>query len=404
MPKNILDNNKIFIWKGLSATGVRVSGQTPGDYHSVQHELANQGIELIELKEKNNLILFKKRIQQKDIIAACRHLTTLISASIPLVPALEIVAKSQTNISLQTLLTNIKNQIASGENFHAVLATYPRYFSSFFISLIKTGEESGTLSLMLERLAVYLEKAASLKNQIKKIMYYPTTVIIFGVMVALLLLCFIIPQFQGLFLSFGVKLPFFTRIILQISYLLQSYWLPLMLLLISPPVALFWSAKKNMKLKMIVDSQLLQLPIIGKIIQKINLANMARTLGMLITAGIPLVDAIKTTAHTATNVCYKSKLNTVENYLSAGYSVPVAINLTKIFPPFAIQLILAGEQTGRLDAMLEKIANYYEQEIDHSIDGLTSLLEPFLMLILGLIIGSFVLAMYLPIFKLGSVF
>jgi type IV pilus assembly protein PilC len=394
-----------FSWEGINKRGMRVKGELLGlDPSIIQTELKHQGIELIKIKRKTKPLLpFKKRIKIKDIVLFASYLSTLITAGIPLVQALEIISKGQHKTTMQALVQKVKNNVISGKTFHESLAKHRKYFSELFTNLIKTGELSGTLEVTLKRLADYMEKTELLKQRIRKAIVYPIIVLSLSLIVACLLLIFIIPQFDVLFKSFGADLPFFTRLVINFSHLLQSYsyllggGFGLGLVLFS------YSKKRYKKFQSLLDINLLRIPIFGKLIQKAIISRVTRTLSTTLSAGTPLLEGLDAVATIANNRIYHQSLIQIRNDVATGQQLHTAMLLSQTFPNMVIQMIAVGEESGTLDAMLDKVATFYEEDVNNLVEGLSALMEPVLIVILGAIIGSFVLAMYLPIFRLGSI-
>jgi type IV pilus assembly protein PilC len=394
-----------FRWEGINKRGIRVKGELLGLNPSIiQTELKHQGIEPIKIKEKiKPLFSFKKRIKTQDIVLFAGHLSTLITAGIPLAQALEIILKGQNKTTMQALIQKVKNNVISGKTFHESLANHRKYFSELFTNLIKTGEMSGTLEVMLKRLADYMEKTELLKQRIRKAIVYPIIVLSLSLLVACLLLIFIIPQFDILFKSFGADLPFFTRLVINFSHFLHYYSYRVGECF-GLGIALFsYSKKRYKKFQNLLDFNLLRIPIFGKLIQKAIISRVMRTLSTTLSAGTPLMEALGAVATIANNHVYYQSLIQIRDDIATGQQLHTAMFLSQTFPNMVVQMVAVGEESGTLDTMFDKVATFYEEDVNNLVDGLRALMEPILIVILGAIIGSFVLAMYLPIFRLGSI-
>lgn len=350
------------------------------------------------------LFKYEKEINAVDIIHFTRYLATLVSAGLPLVNALEIIAQSHEKPAMKNCLFNIKLAVESGQDFAEVLRDYPHYFTELYCGLIAAALQSGALDIMLARIADHLEKSAALKLKIKKAMVYPATILIVSCCVSTLLLIFVVPEFATLFSAFGAKLPPFTRMILNLSTTLQNNGWLILGFLFSAFCSFRYAKQHSPALNYFLDRLSLKLLIFGTLIQKSIIARITRTLSTTVAAGVPLIDALTTVAKVAGNGVFKNAILQVRNDVTIGQNLNQALKSTQLFPPMVIQMIAIGEESGSLEAMLNKVANYYEEEVDQLVANLCSLVEPAIMLILGVIIGSFVLAMYIPIFKLGSIF
>lgn len=403
--KDKLDKLQTFQWEGINRRGLRVKGELSGISQVViQAELKRQGIEPIKIKKKpKQIVIFKQKIKSGDIVLISHHLATMISAGIPLVQALDIISKGQSKPALQSLIQTVKNDVASGKTFYDALSQHPKYFSDLFCNLIRTGELSGTLDIMLKRLAEYLEKSESIRKKIRKAMYYPITVVSISLIIAGLLLIFIVPQFERLFSSFGAKLPLFTRIVINFSKVLQHYWFMVIAAIVLGVWLFRYFLKKSKRFRYLVDKTTLRLPIFGNLIKKAIIARVTRTLATTLAAGIPMLEALTSVANVANNKVYANAIFQIREDVATGQQMHTAMSVTHVFPNMVVQMIAVGEESGAIDSMLDKIAGFYEDEVDTMVNALSTLMEPIIIIILSAIIGSFVMAMYLPIFKLGSV-
>lgn len=404
--KNQLDKLTTFRWEGINKRGIRVKGELSGlNQIHIHSELQRQGIEPLKIKKKpNQITLFRQKISANSIVLFTQHLATMISAGIPLVEALNTLIKAQAKtVAFQELIQSIKNDVAAGKTFSSALSQHPKTFNPLFCNLIRAGEISGTLDIMLRRLAEYLAKTASIKIKIRKAMYYPVTVISISLIISGLLLVFIVPQFENLFNSYGGKLPLFTRIIIQLSNITKNYWYIVLGTIFFGGYFLQYFRRKSHRFHYLIDKIMLKLPILNNLLQKTIIARMMRTLATTLTAGIPMIDALNCAASVANNKVYSQAIFQIRDDVTTGQQIHSAMSVTHIFPSMVVQMISVGEESGTISTMLDKIANFYEEEVNSIVNTLGTLMEPIIIIILSIIIGSFVLAMYLPIFKLGSV-
>lgn len=351
---------------------------------------------------RNRNIIPKGKIKRGEITALTRQLATLLTAGIPLLQAFSIIAKGQQNLKMQALTHKIKYSIEKGNSVAETLAYYPQYFGTLYQSLILAGERSGTLDRMFEKIALYRENMDVIRGKIKKALFYPTAVIMIALLITVFLLVFIVPQFKILFTGFGAQLPTATLFIIKTSEFLQTYGWILLLLVIGFIIALNQTIKRSSVFANKFDRLLLALPITGSIIKHAILARFARTLATTFAAGLPLIDAIQITAGTADNRIYNNAILKIADEIKGGNMLHSSLKQVELFPYLLVQMIAVGEESGTLEKMLQKSAEIYEKAVDNAVENLSSLLEPVIMVILGLLIGGLVIAMYLPIFKLGS--
>jgi type IV pilus assembly protein PilC len=407
MADKITNKINTYLWKGFNKLGNRIDGEINSTSIALaKAELRRQGINLAKIKRKSAPLFFKsrpKKIKSADIAFFSRQLATMLGAGIPLVQAFDIVAKGLTNISLQQLIIAIKNDVETGTPFAKALEKYPKYFNELFCSLISAGEQSGTLDNMLARVATYKEKIESLKGKIKKALFYPTAVIFVAFLVTTGMLIFIVPQFESLFKGFGADLPALTRMVINLSKFFQHYWWMIFGALGLGIWSLIRTWQRSKKFAYLVDTLVLRIPIIGPIIEKAIIARFTRTLGVTFAAGLPLIDALKSVSGATGNLVYTRATNAISESVATGQQLQAAMRETNLFPNFVVQMVAIGEEAGSLEPMLAKIADFYEEDVDNAVDSLSSLLEPLIMVILGVLVGGLVVAMYLPIFKLGSV-
>lgn len=408
MAKKKIESILSFSYEGVDRKGVKIKGDIPAKNIALAKvSLRKQGIVVSHIKEKRKDILgqlFKRGISSLDITIFTRQLATMMRAGVPLVQGLDIVSEGLDNQSMRNVVAGIKSEVENGNTFAGGLRKFPQHFDQLFCSLVESGEQSGSLDTMLERVATYKEKSEQLKMKIKKALKYPIFVIIVAIAVTILLMIKVVPVFQDIFTSFGQELPLFTQMVVSMSVWMQNYWIAVVLMMILMVIAFVQSKKRSKKFRDYLDKLSLKLPIFGDLIYKAIIARFSRTLSTTFAAGVPLIDALQSTAGATNNVIFENAVLKIKENVSTGQQLNFAMRLTNRFPTMAIQMVAIGEESGALDAMLEKVANYYEDEVDHAVDGLTSLLEPLIMVILGILVGGLVIAMYLPIFKMGSIF
>jgi type IV pilus assembly protein PilC len=402
------DNLQAFEWNGINAQGKRVKGiLRVNDGKEVQAELRKQGIELIGFKLRKEInVSFGKGggVKLKNILLFTRNLSTMLASGLPILQALEVISHDKDNDVMRGFIVKLRSNISGGKTLAETFAEYPEHFSSLYTSLIKAGEKSGTLDKILLRLGNYLERSETLRKKVKKALIYPAAIITVAFIVSSIMLIFVVPKFKSLFDSFGAKLPLFTRIIIAISNFMQSYWWIVVLII----MALVWMFRRGMrnslKFHFWVDSTLLKTPIIGEILRKAVIARFARTLSTTLESGMPITEAMRSMVDIMGNRVYSRAVAQICTDVTSGHQLNVSMTSSGLFPHMVIQMISVGEASGSLSPMLHKVADYYEEEVNYAVDNLSSLLEPLIMLLLGVIIGSLVIAMYLPIFKLGSLF
>lgn len=397
--------NATFIYEGTDRQGRKVKGETAGKAPAlVRAELRKQGITAKKVVKKREIHLGgKKKIQPMDIAIFTRQMATMMKAGVPLVQAFEIVADGLENPSMKELVLSLKTDVEGGNNFAGALSKHPRQFDDLYCSLVDSGEQSGSLETMLDRVALYKEKSEALKQKIKKALKYPITVVIVAIIVTAILLIKVVPTFQELFQGFGAELPAFTQFVIKLSEGLQANFVFILISLIALSIGFSESRKRSQTFRNWIDRILLKLPIVGDITFKATIARYARTLSTTFAAGVPLIDALDACAGATGNVVYRNAVLKIKEDVSTGQQLQFAMRSTGVFPAMALQMTAIGEESGALDAMLEKVAIYYEDEVDAAVDGLTSMMEPLIMSVLGVIIGGLIVAMYLPIFQLGQV-
>jgi len=395
-----------FLWEGKDKRGKRLKGERLGRNEMlVKAELRQQGIIPGRVKRKPKPLFGStgRRITAKDMAVFTRQLATMLYSGIPLVQAFGIIGQASENPRMKKLITDIRNDVEGGSTLSEALARYPLYFDELYVNLVEAGESAGVLDQVLDSIANYKERMESIKGKIKKAMFYPASVLAVAFAVTALLLIVIIPQFEEMFRGFGADLPAFTRFVLDISEFVQSQGWLLLILLVGGIVGLVQLKRRNQKFAHFLDRISLKLPVIGGVLEKSALARFASTLATTFAAGVPLVDALKTVAGATGNVVYEDAVNQVREDVATGHSLQLAMQQTGLFPPMMIQMTAIGEEAGSLDAMLDKVANFYQEEVNNTVDALSSLLEPIIIVVIGVIVGGLVVAMYLPIFQMAAV-
>lgn len=394
-----------FTWVGADKRGAKVKGELQGISAAlVKAQLRRQGINPLRVKKKPKpLFSAKKKITSRDITIFTRQLATMISSGVPVVQAFEIIGRGHENPAMQELIGAIRADVEAGNNLADSFRKHPRYFDDLFCNLIAAGEHAGILETLLHKIAVYKEKTESVKGKVKKAMFYPSAVMVVAAIITAILLIFVVPQFESLFKGFGADLPALTLMVLSLSEFFQGYWY-LILGAIAGGVFLFVNARrKSKKFRDLIDRLVLKIPVVGNILHKAAIARFARTLSTMFAAGVPLVDSMSSVAGAAGNVVYSDAILRIRDEVSTGTALNAAMAHTAMFPNMVNQMVAIGEESGSLDSMLGKVADFYEEEVDNAVDSMSSLIEPMIMVFLGVIIGGLVIAMYLPIFKLGEV-
>ena len=395
-----------FLWEGKDKRGKKLKGERLGRNEMlVKAELRQQGIIPGRVKKKPKPLLGSsgKRISAKDMAVFTRQLATMLYSGIPLVQAFGIIGQASENPRMKKLITDIRNDVEGGSTLAEALAKFPLYFDDLYVNLVEAGESAGVLDQVLDSIANYKERMESIKGKVKKAMFYPASVLAVAFAVTALLLIVIIPQFEDMFRGFGADLPAFTRFVLRISEFMQSQGWLILIGLIGGIVGLVQLKKRNKSFAHFLDRVSLKIPVIGGVLEKSALARFSSTLATTFAAGVPLVDALKTVAGATGNVVYEDAVHRVREDVSTGHSLQLAMQQTGVFPPMMIQMTAIGEEAGSLDAMLDKVANFYQEEVNNTVDALSSLLEPIIIVIIGVIVGGLVVAMYLPIFQMAAV-
>ncbi|MGB5491172.1 MAG: type II secretion system F family protein [Woeseiaceae bacterium] len=394
-----------FLWEGTDRNGKKVKGKSLANSEaSVRADLRRQGVVPTRVrKQRQALFSGGSRIETADIAIFSRQLATMLSAGIPLVQAFEIVGNGHENAAMQKLILSIKADVEGGSSLAEALAKQPLYFDDLFVNLVEAGEQAGALETLLDKIATYKEKTEAIKKKIKKALTYPAAVLAVAFIVTTILLIFVIPSFEDLFQGFGADLPGFTRMVIDLSAFVRSNGFYIVVIIGTAVATFLYFQKRSRAFRHFLDRMLLKTPIIGPIIQKAAIARYARTLSTMFAAGVPLVEALESVAGATGNIVYEVGVLEMRDEVATGQRLQQAMENTDLFPNMVNQMIAVGEESGSLDQMSAKVADFYEEDVDNAVDNLSSLLEPMIMAILGVLVGGLVVAMYLPIFKLGAV-
>lgn len=395
-----------FTWEGFDNKGRKSSGETEGNSLAyVKAILRRQGIRPTKVRKKAKpLLAFKKRVRPADITFMSRQLATLLSAGIPVAQALAAIGRGHENASMQEMMGVIRNEVESGTSLSQSLGKYPLHFDRLYVSLVEAGEQSGKLDDLLGKIAVYLEKIESIKSKIKSALFYPSAIVVVAILVVALLMIFVIPQFESLFKGFGADLPTLTQMIVNLSRWFQDWWWLFFGVLIGTVLLIASTYKRSTKIQFLTDRFLLHMPVFGAVIKKATIARFSRTLATMFGAGVPLVDSLESVANATGNRVYQNAIIDIISEVSTGRSLEATMSQSRLFPNMVLQMISTGEESGELETMLNKIADFYEREVDDAVAALSSLIEPFMIAFLGVVVGTIVVAMYLPIFKMAAVF
>ncbi len=393
-----------FIWEGKDKRGHKIRGKTlAANEAALRADLRRQGVAPTRVKTQSAAFRRGGKVTNEDIAIFSRQLATMMSAGIPMVQAFEIIGNGHEKPSMQKLVLDIKANIEGGSSLHESLAKFPLYFDDLFVNLVEAGEQAGALETLLDKIATYKEKTEALKKKIKKALFYPAAVLVIAVVVSVILLIFVIPQFEELFKGFGADLPAFTQMVVNLSRFVQhqGWWMGI--IVIGAFYAFFYFYKRSRNMQRAIDRIMLKFPIIGPILQKSAIARFSRTLSTMFAAGVPLVEAMQSVAGATGNIVYEEATLRMKDEVATGQRLQRAMENVGLFPNMVVQMIAVGEESGSLDTMSAKVAEFYEAEVDNAVDSMSSLLEPMIMAILGILVGGMVIAMYLPIFKLGQV-
>lgn len=396
-----------FVWEGTDRQGRKTKGEIASVNPNIaKAELRRQGINATKVKKKTKSLVSLGgggSVKPADIALFTRQMATMMRAGVPLVQAFEIVADGAEKPKLKDLIRSIKNDVAGGSSFGSALRKHPLYFDDLFCNLVESGEQSGALETMLDRIATYKEKTESLKAKVKKAMTYPIAVLVVAVVVTGILLIYVVPQFEQVFAGFGAELPAFTQMVIALSEFVQAWWFVILIGIIGAVTGFVAARKRSKKMRDMLDRLSLKTPIAGNIIEKSAIARFARTLSTTFAAGVPLVEALNSVAGATGNSVFVNAVYKIRDDVSTGQQLNFSMKLTGVFPNMVIQMVAIGEEAGALDSMLDKAATYYEEQVDNLVDNLTALMEPMIMAVLGVLVGGLIIAMYLPIFQLGAV-
>jgi len=393
-----------FSWEGRDKRGTRVKGKSLApDEAALRADLRRQGIAPSRVRKQSGSFKAGGKPKAEDIAVFSRQLATMLAAGIPMVQSFEIVGNGHDKPSMQKLILDIKADVEGGTSLHESLAKHPLYFDDLYVNLVEAGEQAGALESLLDKVATYKEKTEALKKKVKKALFYPTAVLVVAVVVTIILLIFVIPQFEELFKGFGADLPAFTQMIINLSRFVQQEGIFIALVAGGIGYAFMYFKKRSRKMRETLDRIMLKFPIIGPILNKSAIARYARTLSTMFAAGVPLVEALESVAGATGNIVYENAVMKMRDEVATGQRLQRAMESTGLFPNMVVQMIAVGEESGSLDEMSSKVATFYEAEVDNAVDAMSSLLEPLIMAILGVLVGGLVIAMYLPIFKLGQV-
>lgn len=397
------DSGVMYSYEARDKKGKLVKGGMKANGESmVSSALRRQGLTPVKIQKPS---MFKKshKIGPKDIAMFTRQMSTMMKAGVPLLQSFEIVAKGNSNDAVAALLLEIKGDIETGSSMSAAFAKHPVYFDRLYCSLLAAGEQAGILETLLDRLAEYKEKSEALKSKIKKALFYPIAIVAVAVIITAVIMIFVVPAFKDIFKNFGADLPAPTVVVIGISDFVVKYWWIIAGFGYSSGWLLFQVKKKSIAFQNAIERIMMKMPIVGPLMIKSSIARWCRTLATMFSAGVPLVESLESVAGAAGNQTYSKATRKIQSEVSQGISLTVSMQNTEVFPNMVIQMVAIGEESGSLDAMLSKVAEFYEQEVDDMVDGLSSLMEPIIMAVLGVVVGGLVVAMYLPIFKMGQV-
>ena len=393
-----------FNWEGMDRKGQRIKGRAVAqNEQSLKADLRRQGVVATRIRKQSKAFSTGGRVKAEDIAIFSRQLATMLGAGIPLVQAFEIIGTGHDKPSMQKLVLEVKAEVEGGTSLHEALAKHPLYFDDLFVNLVEAGEQAGALEGLLDKIATYKEKSEAVKKKVKKALFYPAAVLVVAGIVTVILLIFVIPQFEELFKGFGADLPAFTQMVINLSKFVQHNGIYLAVVIAGAIFAFIYFYKRSRKMRQMLDRLSLKLPIIGPILNKAAIARYARTLSTMFAAGVPLVEALESVSGACGNIVFEDAVMRMRDEVATGQRLQRAMENTGLFPNMVVQMIAVGEESGALDTMSGKVATFYEEDVDAAVDSMSSLLEPLIMAILGVLVGGLVIAMYLPIFKLGAV-
>ena len=405
MAETAVVSNTPFLWEGTDRNGKKVKGKSLANNEAtVRADLRRQGVVPTRIrKQRQSMFAGGGKITTGDIAIFSRQLATMLAAGIPLVQSFEIVGNGHENAAMQKLILSVKGDVEGGNSLAEALAKQPLHFDDLFVNLVEAGEQAGALETLLDKIATYKEKTEAIKKKIKKALTYPAAVLVVALIVTTILLIFVIPSFEDLFKGFGADLPTFTRMVIDLSAFVRSEGAIIAFIIGSAVASFLYFKKRSRAFRHFLDRLALKVPIIGPIMQKASIARYARTLSTMFSAGVPLVEAMESVAGATGNIVFEQAVLSMRDEVATGQRLQQAMENTDLFPNMVNQMIAVGEESGSLDQMSAKVADFYEEEVDNAVDNLSSLLEPMIMAILGVLVGGLVVAMYLPIFKLGAV-
>ena len=392
----------LFDWEGKDKNGKLVRGEMrAGGEAMLNASLRRQGILVTKVKKRR--LSGGKAIKQKDIAVFTRQLATMMRAGVPLIQSFDIVARGSPNPRMTRMLNDIRSDVETGTSLSSAFRKHPLYFDALYCNLVEAGEAGGILEALLDRLAIYQEKTMAIKNKIRSAMIYPVAVLVVAFVVLAVIMIFVIPAFKDVFSSFGADLPAPTLMVIALSEFFTSYWYLIFLVIFGGTYVFFESWKRSIKMQKAMDRLLLRIPVFGDLVRKSSIARWTRTLSTMFAAGVPLVEALDSVGGASGNAVYQEATEQIQKDVSTGSALTTSMQTTGVFPVMVVQMCAIGEESGSLDQMLGKAAEFYEDEVDEAVKGLSSLMEPFIIVILGVLIGGIVVSMYLPIFKLGQV-
>ena len=393
---------QLYVWEGKDKSGKMIRGEMRAAGEKVvQATMRRQGVLVTKVRKQK--LSRGRKISDKDIALFTRQLATMMKSGVPLLQAFDIGIKGCGNPSLGRMLNDIRNDVETGASLSQAFRKHPVYFDALYCNLIAAGEQAGILDSLLDRLAVYKEKILAIKSKIKSAMFYPISVVVVAAIVVTVIMLFVVPEFKKVFKSFGADLPAPTQLVIGISDAFVANWYIILGILVATVVGIGYAYRRSSAMQIALDRMLLQVPVIGEIIRKATLARWTRTLSTMFAAGVPLVEALDSVGGASGNYVYLTATKQIQSEVSTGTSLTVSMQNVKVFPTMCVQMVSIGEESGQLDSMLSKVADFYEADVDDAVAGLSQLLEPMIMVFLGTIIGGLVVAMYLPIFKLGQV-
>jgi len=393
-----------FTWEGTDRAGKKIKGKLVATNEAaVRSELRRQGVIATRVRKQSTLFRQQGRVKAADIAIFSRQMATMMAAGIPLVQSFDIIGAGHENPAMQKLILAVKGDVEGGTSLAKALAKHPLHFDDLFVNLVEAGEQAGALETLLEKIATYKEKTEAIKKKVKKALFYPTAVVVVAIVVTGILMIYVIPEFENLFQGFGADLPAFTQFVIDISNFVQEKGWLLVLAAVGAGYGFIQVKKRSRAVRHFLDRAILKVPIIGPILNKAAIARYARTLSTTFAAGVPLVEALESVAGACGNIVYETAVLRMRDEVATGQRLQRAMENTSLFPNMVNQMVAVGEESGSLDTMTAKVADFYEEEVDNAVDSMSSLLEPLIMAILGVLVGGLVIAMYLPIFNMGKV-